>query len=156
MCLVLSAAVCRKEIALLFYFSIGCHFCKKKPRDIHVWKATHWGLHIEMHLAMSPLKKFPCTFSCLLWSTMKQVGGKQWNVRIGVKVQKLNQINGSVNFKRYPRSGGGVDRVSSSDALGSKFEPRSVYKYGFFSLKPKGSKEPGAPLDLWIEWRGRG
>ena len=40
---------------------------------------------------------------------------------------------------------------SSLDALGLLFEPYSVYKYGFFSPKPKGSTEPGTPLDLRIE-----
>ena len=49
----------------------------------------------------------------------------------------------------YPRSGGGVDRASSSDALGSEFEPRSVYKYGIFTLMPSGSLELGAPITSW-------
>ena len=39
-----------------------------------------------------------------------------------------------------------VDTASSSDALGSRFKHRSVFKYGFFSPKPKGSTELGAPL----------
>ena len=39
-----------------------------------------------------------------------------------------------------------VDTASSSDTLGSRFKHRSVFKYGFFSPKPKGSTELGAPL----------
>ena len=38
----------------------------------------------------------------------------------------------------HPRSGSGVDKAPSFDALCSRFEPHSVYKYGFFSAKPKG------------------
>ena len=42
-------------------------------------------------------------------------------------------------FKYDPSSGGGVDRGSASESLGWRFKPRSVYKCGFFSTKPKGS-----------------
>ena len=51
-------------------------------------------------------------------------------------------------LRSNPRSGGGVDRASSYDALGSRFEPHSLYKDDLFSPKPKGSREPGAPLEL--------
>ena len=44
------------------------------------------------------------------------------------------------------RSGGGVDRASSSDALVSEFEPRSLYKHGFFTPMPSGSLQLGALL----------
>ena len=55
-----------------------------------------------------------------------------------------------------PKSGGGVDRESSSDALGSRFEPRSLYKYGFFSPKPKGSTlHRAGRMDFLIEWRAQ-
>ena len=74
-----SAAVCRKEIALLFYFSIGCHFCKKKTRhpcmESHTLRATYWDAfsHVtskknSMHFFLPPL------------ITMKQIGGRQWNI----------------------------------------------------------------------------
>ena len=46
-----------KKLLYCFTLASAVIFARKK-RDIHVWKATHWGLHIEMHLAMSPLKKF--------------------------------------------------------------------------------------------------
>ena len=63
-------------------------------------------------------------------------------------------FNYKSEIRGNPRLGGGVDRKSSSVALGSRFKPHSVYKYGFFSRKPKGSTEPGAPLDLCIDCRG--
>ena len=36
------------------------------------------------------------------------------------------------------RFGGSVNRASSSDVPSLEFEPRSVYKYVFFTLMPKG------------------
>ena len=38
----------------------------------------------------------------------------------------------------------GVDSASSSDARRSSFEPRFVWNYSFFTLKPSGSGELGA------------
>ena len=43
------------------------------------------------------------------------------------------------------------------DVRGSRFEPRSVWKYHLVTPKPlRLPEEPGAPPDLWIEWRRRG
>ena len=53
----------------------------------------------------------------------------------------------SLDRYKYSRSGGEVDKASSSDALGSDLEPRSVCKYGFSSPMPSGSLELGAPLN---------
>ena len=45
---------------------------------------------------------------------------------------------------------------SSLDALGLLFEPYSVYKYGFFSLKPKGSSKPGCAPGYLNRVKGAG
>ena len=54
------------------------------------------------------------------------------------------EIMGGVRI--YPRWGGGVDRASSSVALGSEFESHSVYKYVFFTTVPNGFLWQSTPL----------
>ena len=49
----------------------------------------------------------------------------------------LQEVNiGKYSSCQMGRSG--VDRASSSDARGSRFEPRSAFKWGFFTPMPKG------------------
>ena len=56
-----------------------------------------------------------------------------------------------------PKSGGGLDRASSSDALGSRFEPRSVYKRGFFTTPmPKGFRWARQTPNLMNSSKGAG
>ena len=68
-----------------------------------------------------------------------EVLGDELPIRtIHLKLKFLSFLYGSffcvcsVIYTYHLRSGGVVDRASSSDALGSRFKPHFVYGYGFF------------------------
>ena len=68
--------------------------------------------------------------------------------KIGLKIQKVACFNQIVYYSSFilsyynthvsdhRSSGGGVYGESSSDALGSKFKPHSIYEYGFSITMP--------------------